>query len=282
MMKKNPLLIVGCVILIFILIGIIIFPEISVYEWGTLDGNARFKPPSSEHLFGTTEQGFDLFTGIWQGGRMSLLLALVGTIPYVFFGVLFGILEGYFGRTTKTLITGLTTFMYAIPLIPILLIMNLFIAHFEVDSTLRVIMIIFFYGLFSSPVLYKVIKSETMRINSEEYMRAAEMTGTGKFRIIVKHLLPNLRSQIVVASVQFLSQVIIVEVILLFIGIGFPMGRIPTWGNLIPNLTGTNTFKEYYWIWFYPIMTVMTTTVSIKLISEGLRVRYAQKREGQV
>ena len=212
---------------------------------------------------------------------MSLLLALVGTIPYVCFGVFFGILEGYFGNAAKAVVSSLTTFMYAIPLIPILIIMNLFIAHFEVDSTMRVILIIFFYGLFSSPVLYKVIKSETMRIISEEYMRAAEMSGTGKARIIMRHLLPNLMSQIMVAAVHFVSQVIIVEVILLFIGIGFPMGRIPTWGNLIPNLTGANTFKEYYWIWFYPIMIVMLTTVSIKLISEGLRVRFAQKREGQ-
>ena len=280
-MKKNPLLVIGLVLLCIIVFGTIVFQEISGYTWGTLDGNARFRPPSSEHLFGTTEQGFDLFTGIWQGGRMSLFLAIVGTLPYVFFGVLFGILEGYFGNKTKAIISSMTTFMYAVPLIPILLIMSIFIAHFEVNHTLKILIIIFSYGLFSSPVLYKVIKAETMRINSEEYMRAAEMSGTGKVRIIFKHLLPNLMSQIVVAAVQFLSQVIIVEVILLFIGVSFPMGLIPTWGNLIPNLTGVNTFKEYYWIWFYPIMIVMTTTVSIKLISEGLRVRFAQKREGQ-
>ena len=277
--KKNPLLIIGIIVFSIILLGTILVPILSPYEWLDRDLLQSFEAPSSTHLFGTTEGSQDLFLGIWIGGRTSLFLAIIGVLPYTLFGSLFGILAGYFGKRTGFLISQFMTFIYAMPLLPLIVLLRFFFDYIGLSEVQAIYASIFTYSFFSVPTLYKVVKAETIRINAEEYMRAAELMGVGKFKRIFNHLLPNLIGQIIVASVQFITQILILELVLFFFGIQFSPDITPTWGSLIPNLSGPNKFREYYWLWLFPILTVAITTISLKFISEGLRIAFDPKVE---
>ena len=277
--KKNPLLSIGIIIFALIILATIFVPVLSPYDWTDRDLLHSFEAPSSTHLFGTTEGSQDLFLGIWIGGRTSLFLAIMGVLPYTLFGTLFGILAGYFGKRTGFFISQFMTFIYAMPLLPLIVLLRFFFDYIGLSVSQAIYASIFTYSFFSVPTLYKVVKAETIRINAEEYMKAAEIMGVGKARRIFNHLLPNLSGQIIVASVQFITQIIILELVLFFFGIQFSPDRTPTWGSLIPNLSGPNKFREYYWLWLFPIMTVAITTISLKFISEGLRIAFDPKAE---
>ena len=95
---KNPMILTGTFMILVILLAVIFVPYLSPYKWSDLDGTMKFKPPSAQHLFGTTRIGQDLFVNICEGGRISLLLASVAVIPYTVFGTLFGLICGYGNR----------------------------------------------------------------------------------------------------------------------------------------------------------------------------------------
>lgn len=277
--KKNPLFFIGFVVFSLIVLGTIFIPMISSYNWATSYGAKPFEAPSKAHLYGTNLLGQDLFTGIWIGGRTSLMVAILGTLPYTLFGSLAGILDGYWGKRIGFLISQLMTFLYALPILPLLLMLSFLFRYMGLSQSQVVYASIGIYSLFSAPTLYKIVRAETVRINSEEYMRAAEILGFGMLRRISKHLLPNVIGHIIVASIQFVTQLLIIELVLFFFGLSFSPEKAPTWGSLIPNLDGPNTFKEFYWVWLFPILTVATTTISLKFISEGLRIAFDPKVE---
>ena len=277
--KKNHLLLFGLTVFTLIVLGTVVFPMVSPYTWNAIDSTQKFRAPSSTHFFGTTERGLDLFTCIWIGGRTSLFIAIIGTLPYTLIGSFTGIVGGYFGKKFDFVLSQIMTFIYAMPLLPLIMMLSFVLRNIGLNTPQVVYTSIIIYSLFSAPTLYKIIRVETIRINSEEYMKAAELIGIGSFRRIIKHLLPNLSGQIIVAMIQFMSQVLIFELILFFFGVSFMPLSTTSWGSLIPNLSGPNTFKDYYWIWLFPILTVSVTTISLKFISEGLRIAYDPKVE---
>lgn len=273
----------GTLMILIILMAVIFVPIVSPYKWYDLDGTLKFMPPSAQHWFGTTRIGQDLFVNICEGGRISLLLASVAVIPYTLFGTLFGLLCGYGNKRVNFALSQFMTFVQALPLLPLIMMMGIFLSQLNFTTLQVLLSSIVIYSFLSTPTLFKVVRAETMRIRSEDYLLAAEVSGVSRRAILFKHLFPNLRSHVIVSSIQFMAQILIVELMLSFIGIGFSGNNNeaiqPTWGNLIPNISGPNAFKEYYWTWLYPIGIVAVTTISLRLISEGLRVAFDPKAQ---
>ena len=277
--KKNPLFMIGIIVFTLIVLGTLIIPECTNEIWRHKDLTRDFEKPSAAHIYGTNEFGQDLFVGIWQGGRTSLLMAIIGIIPYTLIGSSMGIIAGFWGKRIGFFISQLMTFIYAMPLLPLIMMLGFVLYTSGLNESQMVYVTILIYSLFSSPTLFKVIKAETIRLNSEEFMKAATLSGISKIRMIFKHLLPNLTGQILVSAVQFTTQILILEMMLYFFGIAFKPLETPTWGSIIPNLDGPSTFREYYWLWLFPILTVAITTISLKFISEGLRIAFDPKVE---
>jgi peptide/nickel transport system permease protein len=280
---KNPMILAGIVILSIIFLAVIFGPIFSPYHWSDLDGTMKFKAPSAQHWLGTNRIGQDLLVNICEGGRISLLLASVAVIPYTLFGTLFGLVCGYGNSRLNFALSQFMTFIQALPLLPLIMMMGIFLSQLNFSVFQILLTSIVLYSFFSTPTLFKVVRAETMRIRSEDYLLAAEVSGVSRWAILFKHLFPNLRSHVIVSSIQFMAQILIIELMLSFIGIGFS-GRIneaiqPTWGNLIPNIIGPNAFKEYYWTWLYPIGIVAVTTIGLRLLSEGLRVAFDPKAQ---
>lgn len=275
---KNPLLFIGSCLLILIVLCVVIIPLIWPYSWSTVDGSMRYTAPSADHWFGTTRLGQDLFVNIWQGGRLSLLLALFAVIPYAFVGTMLGLASGSLHHRVDFIISQFMTFIHAFPLLPMLMILGIGLRQLDISPEQTLYIAIFIYSVFSTPTLFKIIRAETKRINSEEYMKATNILGLGRWSKIWKHIFPNLVSHVIIASMQFMAHILIVELLMYFIGIGYTttpnQATPPSWGNLIPNIRGDNQFKEYYWTWFFPISTIALTTISLRLISEGLRIEF--------
>ncbi len=282
-LTKNPMILSGTFMILFILLAVIFVPIFSPYKWYDLDGTMKFQAPSAQHWFGTTRIGQDLFVNICEGGRISLLLASVAVIPYTVFGTLFGLLCGYGNKRVNFALSQFMTFVQALPLLPLIMMMGIFLRQLNFTTLQVLLTSVVIYSFLSTPTLFKVVRAETMRIRSEDYLLAAEVSGVSRGAILFKHLFPNLRSHVIVSSIQFMAQILIVELMLSFIGIGFSGNNNeaiqPTWGNLIPNISGPNAFKEYYWTWFYPIGIVAVTTISLRLLSEGLRVAFDPKAQ---
>lgn len=279
--RKNPMLLIGSILLIVILLCVAFVPLISPYKWSDVDGTMRYTAPSAEHWYGTTRLGQDLFVNIWQGGRLSLALALFAVIPFVFIGTMLGLLSGSLSGKVDFIISQVMTFVHAFPLFPLLMILGIGLRQLEVSRLQILYIALFVYSVFSTPTLFKVIRVETIRIRSEEYMKATEILGIGRWSRLWRHVFPNLVSHVIVAALQFMAHILIIELLLYFIGVGLGSSQNqptpPSWGNLIPNIRGENTFKEYYWTWFFPISTIALTTISLRLISEGLRIHFDPK-----
>lgn len=280
-MRKNPMLLIGSILLIAILLCVAFVPVISPYKWSDVDGTMRYTAPSAEHWYGTTRLGQDLFVNIWQGGRLSLALALFAVIPFAFIGTMLGLLSGSLSGKVDFIISQVMTFVHAFPLFPLLMILGIGLRQLEVSRLQILYIALFVYSVFSTPTLFKVIRVETIRIRAEEYMKATEILGIGRWSRLWRHVFPNLVSHVIVAALQFMAHILIIELLLYFIGVGLGSSQnqptTPSWGNLIPNIRGENTFKEYYWTWFFPISTIALTTISLRLISEGLRIHFDPK-----
>lgn len=273
--RKNPLALAGLIILLIVVICVIVIPVLSPYTWNQVDGTKRYAPPSSENWFGTTRNGNDLFVNIWYGGRLTLIYASLTTLLYLITGTLTGLFSGFFGGKTDAIINSIMDFIHAIPLIPILITGGIILNYKGWDTSIVILSAMLAYGFFSSPILFKIVRNQVRQLQNFEFMQAAKHLGISRTSRIFRHLLPNVLSHIIVCASIMMSQAILIELLLFFTGIGFTAGEFnplrPTWGNLVPNIRGANTFRKYYWISLYPLLTIIFTTMSFKLVGEGLR-----------
>lgn len=273
--KSNRLAIVGLIMLFIIIVGVIFIPMVSPFTWNQVNGYKRYAPPSLENWFGTTRNGNDLFVNVWYGGRLSLAYASITTLLYLVVGTFTGLLAGYFGKVFDGILNTVMDFIHALPLIPILMVGGI-IFNFTGAKTSHLILIsMLTYGFFSSPILFKIVRGQVKKLKSMEFMQAAKVLGISKKSQIFKHLLPNVLSHVVVAASIMMSQAILIELLLFFVGIGYSSGEFnplrPTWGNLVPNIRGSNIFRSYYWISLFPLLAIIFTSTSLKLVGEGLR-----------
>ncbi len=273
--RQNRIALAGLVMLSLIIASVIFIPMISPYTWNQVDGTKLFNAPNSQNWFGTTRTGNDLFVNIWYGGRQSLIYASITTLLYLFVGTLTGLISGYFGKKTDLIINGVMDFIHALPLIPILMVGGIILTFRGVQSSSLILSAMLVYGFCSTPILFKIIRNQVKQLQNLEFMQAVNHLGISRTSQIFKHLLPNVLSHVVVSASIMMSQVILIELLLFFVGIGYTAGEFnplrPTWGNLVPNIRGANMFRRYYWLALYPLLTIAFTTTSLKLIGEGLR-----------
>lgn len=277
--RFNAFLFIGIMILLIMILLSIIIPLINSNSWAETNGLLRFRAPSTNYPFGTTELGKDLFLGVWLGGRLSLMMISIAVLPYVILGTVFGIVAGSYGKKLDFIISQIMMFLYAIPSIPFIMLFGFVLNSFGLTNHQRVLTSMLFYSFLSVPLLFKVIRTETRKLQSLEFMNAARLLGISQVKQLKNHLLPNLIGHISVSTVHFMSQLLIIELVLYYFGVYISPIELPTWGSLIPNLQGPNTFKEYYWIWLFPILAVAVTSIGLKFVSEGLRIKLDHRKD---
>ncbi|MFN4283988.1 MAG: ABC transporter permease [Alphaproteobacteria bacterium] len=235
----------------------------------------RLQPPSWTHPLGTDELGRDLLARLLYGGRVSLAVGLAAALASAVIGTAFGLVAGYFGGKLDAILMRLTDGVIALPLLPLLIVLAAVdlnklglppgIANDESVSLYRMIAIIALVGW---TTVARLVRGATLALRERDFVRAARAVGAGPWRIMLAHILPNAVSPIVVATTLSVGNVILLESVLSFLGLGVQPPA-ASWGNMLTNA------QETIWtaplLAVYPGLLIFATVIAFNFLGDGLQ-----------
>jgi peptide/nickel transport system permease protein len=258
---RNPSLIAGFVILLILIAIIVIVPWISPYSSTDPDfSQPTFAGPSWDHLLGTDNFGRDILTRIAAGGRIDLMIAVAATGVTLIVGTTLGLLTGYFGGLLDTIVMRIVDLTVAIPT----LILVIAIVAVLGPGTSNLIYAIWLVGW----VTYaRIVRSETIVASRMEYVEAARVIGLSNFRIMWRHVMPN----VVVAAIIFAMADVVLNILLSsslsFLGLGV-QAPTPEWGLMVAE--ARDFFLKDWRLMTYPGLAVLMIGAAFGLLGDGL------------
>ena len=218
-----------------------------------------FLPPFGEFLFGTDQLGRDVAAGIARGAITSLLIGTVATVCAMLIGVVVGGAAGYFGGRTDALLMRTTEAFQTVPAF-IFAIVLVAILSPSLESTIIAIAVV------SWPPMARLVRGEVLATKSREFVQACVSLGMGDTRVILRHILPNCASSIVVTASLMVATAILIESGLSFLGLGD--ANLMSWGYLIG--AGRTVLRSAWWVCAFPGIAILLTVLAINLFGEGL------------
>ncbi len=263
--------VLGMGFFIFISLLVIFGPWLWDIPPNYIDIRAKNQGPSLAHPMGTDQLGRDTFAQVLAGGRVSLLVGVTAMALSLILGTLVGVLAGYFKRLDGPLMR-LTDLFLALPLLPLLLVIIMLFrdtlrAAFGPETGIF-ILIVFVIGITSWMQTARIVRGDVLSLKEQEFVLAARSIGTPSYRIILRHILPNVLSPIMVSATLGIANAIITESALSFLGLGFP-SDFPTWGRLLFDSTNFMTLNPERVLW--PGLAISLTVLSVNYIGDGLR-----------
>lgn len=265
----------GAMVALTVFGGIILFVSIGPLIWRIdptyVDIRARNQGFSLAHPLGTDQLGRDLLARLMAGGRVSIAVGLTAMIIAIFLGSLIGVLSGYFRRLDAPLMR-MTELFLALPLLPLLLLMvTLFrepLSQNFGSAFGMFLLIVTAIGATSWMQAARIVRGEVLGLKEREFILAARSIGTPAHRLILRHVLPNVMSPIMVAATLGIATAIITESALSFLGLGFPPD-FPTWGRLL--FDAVDQMVLYPWRVIFPGLLISLTVLCVNYIGDGLR-----------
>ncbi|MEE2861037.1 MAG: ABC transporter permease [Pseudomonadota bacterium] len=262
---------VGLVIFVSIILFVSVGPLIWTIDPTYVDIRARNSGFSLAHPLGTDQLGRDLLARLMAGGQVSIAVGLTAMIIAIFIGSLVGVTSGYFRRLDAPLMR-LTELFLALPLLPLLLLMVTLFRE-PLSQTFGPALGIFFLivgaiGATSWMQAARIVRGDVLGLKEREFILAARSIGTPSHRMILRHVLPNVLSPIMVAATLGIATAIITESALSFLGLGFPPD-FPTWGRLLYD--AVDQMVLYPWRVIFPGVLISLTVLCVNYIGDGLR-----------
>lgn len=235
----------------------------------------RFAPPSMSHPLGTDELGRDVLVRLLFGGRVSLMVGLAAAFAAAILGTVVGLLAGYHGGKADAFLMRLTDGVIALPLLPLLIVLAAVdlgklglpeaLTQSEDISLYRIVAIVALVGW---TTVARLVRGVALSLRERDFVLAAESQGAGNLRIMAIHILPNLVSPIIVATTLSIGNVILLESVLSFLGLGIQPPH-PSWGNLLTNA------QELIWnaptLALYPGLLIFVTVIAFNFLGDGLQ-----------
>lgn len=269
--RRHPGAMIGVAIFLVIVLAVALGPTLWPIDPSYIDVRARNAAPSLAHPMGTDNIGRDIFAQVLQGGRVSLAVGMTAMLLSIFLGTLIGVLAGYF-RRLDGLLMRLTDLFLALPILPLLLVILMLFrdtlrAAFGPETGIF-LLIVFIIGVTSWMQTARIVRGDVLALKEREFVLAAQSIGTPSRRIILRHILPNVMSPIMVSATLGVASAIITESALSFLGLGFP-SDFPTWGRLLFDGANFMTISPARVIW--PGLAISLTVLSVNYIGDGLR-----------
>ena len=269
--KKHKGALIGAILFFTIVIAVMIGPFLWPFEANGIDIRSRNQGPSFLHPFGTDQLGRDTFARMIAGGRTSITVGLAAMFLAIFLGTIVGIFAGYF-KKLDGLLMRFTDLFLSLPLLPLLLLMMfLFREPLSVaygPEKGMFILIVFSIGITSWMPTARIVRGDVLALKQREFVIAARSIGTPDQKIIVRHILPNILSPILVSATLGIANAIITESALSFLGLGFPPD-FPTWGRLLNDAVDYLQLHPERVMW--PGLAISLTVLSINFLGDGLR-----------
>ena len=235
----------------------------------------RYGPFSADHWLGTDEAGRDVLIRLVFGTRISLTVAFLTTLSATCIGVTIGALAGYFGGIIDTLLMRATDSLLALPTIPVLIIVASIdtqkiplLSSFVEPENVSIVKMILVLMIFSWMTQARLVRGETLAIKEQEYILAARTSGMGSFAIILKELLPNVLSPVIVSVTLSVGSSILYEAALSFLGLGIQPPT-PSWGNMLNN--AQEIIYSAPWLAVIPGLLILTVVMAFNFLGDGLQ-----------
>ena len=228
-------------------------------------------PPSSEHILGTDNEGYDVFVRLMYGGRISLTVSFIAVFIITVFGVILGGVAGYFGGAVDNVIMRICDVLICLPGIPILLIISTLLDASDIDAKYRIYFLMIYLTLFSWPGTARLVRGQILSLREQEYMIAAEAMGYSPARKIFKHLVPNVMPQLIVQMSLSLGSMILYEATLSYLNLGVK-APYAAWGTMI-NIISTNQdiLQHHLNVWVPAGVCIVIAVLGFNFIGDGLR-----------
>ncbi|HMJ19659.1 MAG TPA: ABC transporter permease [Gemmatimonadaceae bacterium] len=257
-----------------VVLGIIVFigalaPLIAPYNPSAQPDIVALKdlPPSLAHPFGTDPYSRDVLSRVIYGARLSLLIGVLATLVSLTLGVAYGAISGYAGGLLDAFMMRVLDALLSIP--RLLLLIGVLVAWRPSISAL--VLFLGFTGWFG---LSRLVRGQVLALKHAEFVTAARALGASRRRILVRHLLPNLVSPIVVAATLGVAHVIVLEAGLSYLGIGVPQPQ-ASWGNIIQD--GADQIATLWWMSLFPGLFMVLTVMTLNILGEALRDSYERR-----
>lgn len=228
------------------------------------------------HWLGTDENGYDLFTRLMLGGRVSLTIGFVVIILETLIGIVLGGLAGYFGGWVDQVIMRIVDILYCIPTLPIMLILSAMLDSFEIYDISRLYYLMAILTLIGWSGTARLVRGQILSLREQEFMLAAKCSGLSVHRKIFKHLMPNVMPQLIVSMTLGLGSIILTEATLGFLGLGAPLGT-ATWGAMINYATKNEYLSGYLNFWVPPGVCITLAILAFNFVGDGLRDAFDPK-----
>jgi peptide/nickel transport system permease protein len=259
---KNPLSIIGLIIIATLIFVAIFGPQIAPYDPIGINLDDKRQPPSMKHLFGTDNYGRDIFSRVLYGAQISVYIAITAVGLSAVIGVLLGIVSGYYGNKVDTIIMRIMDMMLAFPSL---------ILAMGIASALGVGVTgaIYATGIVGIPGIARLVRGQVLSIRENQYIEAARATGANDIQIMLNHIMPNVLSPVIVLTTLRLGGAILTAAGLGFIGLGVKPPT-PEWGAMVSE--GRNyLIVGDWWMATFPGLAIAVTVLGFNLFGDGLR-----------
>jgi len=280
-LRRHKLAIVGMVVLVTIVLLSLLAQWIAPYGYEEIDLRNAYAPVLTAgvagkpmHLLGTDGLGRDILSRLLYAGRISLGVALVVTLSTTILGALVGAIAGALGGFIDELLMRFTDILLTLPFLPMVLVLSSSLRQYAslqefLGSNLSVVIIILVLLIFGWMATARLVRGSVLSLRGQDFVAASQALGASRWRIIVRHLIPNSLAPIIVAATLGFGAVIISESALSFLGFGI-MPPVPTWGNMLNE--ARNSPLEYLFTQaLSPGLCIFFTVLAINFIGDGLR-----------
>ena len=231
--------------------------------------------PGKAYWGGVDSQGRDVFVRTLYGARTSIEVALFSTGIAVVIGIILGLIAGFRGGKSDTVISRFVDIVLSLPVF--LLAIGISAAcGVSAEGCLGgklkpgVLLVTLIIALFSWPYIARIVRGQALSIREREFVESARATGYGNWHIMFREILPNMVAPIIVYTTLLIPVNIIFEASLSYLGVGIPPGT-PSWGQMISDATNGQLYRICWWLLFFPGMCLVLTTLSFNLMGDGLR-----------
>ena len=257
--KRNKSSVFGLVVIVLVVLMAGFADLLYAFDPFRLAGKPLSSPGTNGFLLGSDSLGRDVAAGIVHGAKTSLLIGLVATMVAVFIGVLFGAFSGYYGGRLDDLLMRVTEIFQTIPSF-IFAILLVAIMKPSIASIVIAIAVV------SWPGVARLVRGEFLALKNREFVQACHTLGMNDLRIMMREILPNCLSPIIVVGSLMVATAILIESGLAFLGLGDP--NIMSWGFQIG--AGRTMLRSAWWVCTFPGIAILITVLAINLVGEGL------------